>query len=45
MSTTLGFDHIEDKHTLYCGKNCMKKFCTSLREYTKNTGCPKKNFA
>ena len=30
------FDHIEDKHTLYCGKYCMKKFCTSLREHTKN---------
>ena len=34
-STIWGFDHIEDKHTLYCGKNCMRKFCTSLREHTK----------
>ena len=36
MSTIWGFDHIEDKHTLHCGKDCMKKFCTSLREHTKN---------
>ena len=31
ISTIWRFDHIEDKHTLYCGKDCMKKFCTSLR--------------
>ena len=30
------FDHIENKHTFYCGKDCMKKFCTSLKEHTKN---------
>ena len=36
MSTIWEFDHIENKHTLYCGKNCMKKFCTSLREHAKN---------
>ena len=36
MSTMWGFDHIEDKHTLYHGKDCMKKFCTSLREHAKN---------
>ena len=24
----------EDKRTLYDGKDCMKKFCTSLREHT-----------
>ena len=36
MSTIWGFDHIEDKHTLYHGKDCMKKFCTSLREHSKN---------
>ena len=36
MSTIWGFDHIEKKHTLYCGKDCMKKFCTSLREHTEN---------
>ena len=29
------FDHIEDKYTLYRGKDCMKKFCTSLKERTK----------
>ena len=36
MSTISGFDHIEDKHTLYHGKDCMKTFCTSLREHAKN---------
>ena len=32
----LGFDHIEIKHTLYCGKDCMKRFCESLREHAHN---------
>ena len=36
MSKLLGFDHIEDKHTLHCGKDCMKKFCTSFKEHGKN---------
>ena len=36
MSIILAFDHIEDKNNLYCGKDCMKKFCESLREYTKS---------
>ena len=36
MSTIWAFDHIENKHTLHCGKECMKKFCTSLREHAKN---------
>ena len=36
MSTIWGFDHIENKDTLYCGKDCMKKFCTSLREHAEN---------
>ena len=35
MSTIWGFNHIEDKHTLYRGKDCMKKFCESLREHKK----------
>ena len=35
-STIWGFDHIENKHTLYRGKDCMKKFCDSLREHAKN---------
>ena len=26
MSIIWGFDHIENKHTLYHGKDCMKKF-------------------
>ena len=36
ISTILEFDHIENKHTLYRGKDCMKKFCTALREHAKN---------
>ena len=36
MSTIWGFDYIEVKRTLYCGKDCMKKFCTSLKEHANN---------
>ena len=36
MSTIWAFDHIENKHTLYHGKDCMEKFCEYLREHTKN---------
>ena len=36
MSTIWAFDHIENKHALYRGEDCMKKFCTSLREHIKN---------
>ena len=36
MSTIWAFDRIENKHNLYRGKDCMKKFCTSLREHAKN---------
>ena len=36
MLAIWGFDHIEIKHTLYRGKDCMKKFCTSSREQAKN---------
>ena len=35
MPTIWGFNHIEDKHTLYHGKDCMKTFCESLREHAK----------
>ena len=30
MSTIWVFDHTENKHSLYRGKDCMKKFCGSL---------------
>ena len=30
------FDHIENKHILYRGEDCMKKFCESLWEHAKN---------
>ena len=36
MSTTWAFDTIENKHSLYRGEDCMKKFCTSLREHATN---------
>ena len=35
MSTISGFDHTEDEHTLYRGKDCMKNFCESLKEHAK----------
>ena len=36
MSTIWAFDYIENKQTLYCGKDCMKTFCESLREHPQN---------
>ena len=30
------FDNIENKHSLYCGEDFMKKFYISLREHTAN---------
>ena len=33
MSTISSFKNIENKHDVYRGKNCMKKFCESLREH------------
>ena len=35
-STVWAFDSIENKHALCCGKDCMKRFCTSLTEHGKN---------
>ena len=43
MSTTWGFKHIKNKHTLYHGKDYMKMFCESLKEHaTKIIGFKKK---
>ena len=36
ISTIWAFDHIENTHTLYRRKYCMKKFCESLREHARN---------
>ena len=33
MSTLSSFKSIENKHDVYRGKDCMKKFCKSLREH------------
>ena len=33
MSTIYSFRRIENKHDLYRGKDCMKKFCEFLREH------------
>ena len=33
MSTMWAFDNIENKHTLYGGEDCMKKFCIFLGEH------------
>ena len=32
MSTILSFETIENKYDVYRGKDCMKKFCKSLKE-------------
>ena len=34
MSAISSFRIIENKHDVYRGKNCMKKFCEFLREHT-----------
>ena len=34
MSTISSFKTIENKHDVYRGKDCMKKFCESLREHS-----------
>ena len=36
MSTISLFKDIESKHDVYRGKDCMKKFCESLREHVMN---------
>ena len=36
LSTIWVFDHTENKHISYCGKDCMKKFCSILRQYAKH---------
>ena len=36
MFTILPFKYIENKHDVYKGKGCMKKFCEYLREHTMN---------
>ena len=33
MSTISSFRSIENKHVVYRGEDCMKKFCEFLREY------------
>ena len=36
MYTILSFKRIENKHDIYRGKDCMKKYCKSLRVNTMN---------
>ena len=36
MSTIWGFDHLENKYTLYRGRDCMKILCDSLKEHANN---------
>ena len=36
MYTILSFKHIEYKHEIYRGKDCMTKYCKYLRENTIN---------
>ena len=37
MSTISSFRTIENKHDVYRGKDCMKKFSEFLREHAKKT--------
>ena len=45
MFTISSFTIIENKHDVYTGKDCMKKFCEFLREHAvkKNNFKKKKN--
>ena len=36
MSAIWAFDSVENRHCLCRGENCMKKFCSSLRENAAN---------
>ena len=36
VSTIWACDHIENKHTLYRGKDCRKKFSYFVRQHVKN---------
>ena len=36
MSARSSFKSIENKHDVYKSKDCMKRFCESLREHTIN---------
>ena len=42
MSTISSFRSIENKHDVYRGKDCMKKFCDFLREHVVKIINPKK---
>ena len=37
MSTIFSFRSMENKHDVYRGKDCIKKFCESLREHAMKT--------
>ena len=46
MSTISSFKSIKNKHDVCRGKDCMKKFCESLREHAmKITNFKKKNWS
>ena len=36
MSNIWAFDNVENKHTLYRGEYCLKKFCTFLKSHPSN---------
>ena len=36
LPTISAFNHIENKHSLHCRKDCVKMLCESLRENAKN---------
>ena len=43
MSTISSFRSIENKHDVYRGKDCLKKFCESLMKHAIKTTNLKKN--
>ena len=36
MSAIWKFDNTESKHSLYCGEDCMIKFCIFLKDHATN---------
>ena len=43
MPTIWVFDSVKNKHSLYCGEDCMKKLTSSIREHAKNVTNFEKN--
>ena len=42
MSIIWAFDDLENMHNLYCGDDCIMRFCSSLRKHAKSVKKKKK---